>query len=52
MRFNRRPFNRRGGVLLDAILALALVLVGAYVLQSVGIGFGELVHGAMRFFGN
>ncbi len=43
--------NRRGGVLLDAVLALALVLVGAYLLHSAGLTFGELVHGAARFFG-
>ena len=43
--------NRRGGVLLDAVLALALLLVGAYLLHSAGLTFHELVHGAAQFFG-
>jgi len=39
------------GVLLDLVLAAGIVLVGAFVLSSVGLTFGELVHGAGRFFG-
>jgi hypothetical protein len=43
--------NRRGGFLLDAVLALALILLGAYALESIGINFHQLVHGALQFFG-
>jgi hypothetical protein len=43
--------NQRGGLLLDAVLSLAFLLVGAFLLESVGISLTELVHGAMRFFG-
>jgi hypothetical protein len=48
----RRPrLGQRGGVLLDTVLALALILIGAFALESIGISFGQLVHGAERFFG-
>jgi hypothetical protein len=43
--------HSRGGVLLDAVLALAFVLLGAYVLESAGISFAQLLHHAQRFFG-
>ncbi len=43
--------HRRGGVLLDAVLVLGLILVGAWMLQSAGISFHEILHGAARFFG-
>jgi hypothetical protein len=43
--------NRRGGVLLDLVLSLALILVGAYALESIGIDFHQLLHGALHFFG-
>ena len=51
MRPISRLRNRRGGVLLDAVLSLALLLVGAFILESVGISFTVLLHGAARFFG-
>jgi hypothetical protein len=51
MSFHRRRMNQRGGVLLDLVLSLAFVIVGAFALESIGITFGQLVHGAMRFFG-
>lgn len=51
MRLSSIARNRRGGVLLDAVLALAIILVGAWMLQSAGISFHELVHSAARFFG-
>ncbi|MGA8302777.1 MAG: hypothetical protein WA691_08595 [Thermoplasmata archaeon] len=47
----RRRLNQRGGVLLDGVLAIAFVLVGAFALESVGITFHVLLHGASRFFG-
>ncbi len=43
--------SQRAGVLLDLVVASGLVLVGAFALYSIGITFGELVHGASRFFG-
>jgi|HubBroStandDraft_1064217.scaffolds.fasta_scaffold23723_5 hypothetical protein len=51
MALRRLRFNRKGGILLDAVLSLALLVVGAFLLESIGISFGEIVHGAMRFFG-
>ena len=48
----RRRFRRaRGGVLLDAVLALGLVLVGASVLSHLGLTFTEILRSAGRFFG-
>lgn len=43
--------NRRGGVLLDLMVGLALLLLGAFVLDSLGITFREILRGALRFFG-
>lgn len=43
--------NRQGGVLLDAVLALGLLLFGAFALSALGISFGEVLQGAARFFG-
>ena len=43
--------NRRGGVLLDLVLATALVLIGAFALDLLGITFLEILQGAAHFFG-
>lgn len=43
--------GQRGGVLLDVVLVLAIVLVGAFALESIGLSFREILHGAERFFG-
>lgn len=43
--------NRRGGVLLDLVLSFGLILLMAYALDSLGISFHEILHGALRFFG-
>jgi hypothetical protein len=51
MTFRRRRLDRRGGVILDLVLALGLVLLGAYGLETIGISFHEILHGALRFFG-
>jgi hypothetical protein len=50
----RRPFRtqRRAGVVLDLILGVGVILVGAFVLAHLGLSFGEIVSGARRFFGN
>lgn len=40
----------RAGVLLDAVLVLGLVLLGAFALDRLGISFGEILHGARQFF--
>jgi Sec-independent protein translocase protein TatA len=42
--------SRRGGVLLDAVLAVALLLLGAFALDRMGVHFGEIVRGARQFF--
>lgn len=51
MGFVRRFRARRGGVLLDAVVALGVVLVGAYALAHLGLTFEEILRGAGRFFG-
>jgi hypothetical protein len=48
----KHRLGQRGGVLLDLVLAFAFVIVGAYALESIGISFGQLLHGALRFFGH
>jgi hypothetical protein len=42
--------NIRGGVVLDLVLALGVILVGAYLLYDVGLTFHTILHGAERFF--
>jgi hypothetical protein len=51
MTLRRSRFNRRGGVLLDAVIALGLVILGAYALDMLGLSFREILHGALHFFG-
>jgi hypothetical protein len=51
MIFRKIRRNRSGGLLLDAVLALALILLGAYALESIGVNFHQLLHGALQFFG-
>ena len=43
--------DRRGGVLLDIVLALGLILIGAFLLNAMGLSFHSILHGAERFFG-
>lgn len=43
--------GERAGVLLDLTVAVALILLGAFLLALVGISFSEILHGAERFFG-
>ncbi len=49
----RRIFRRstRGGVLLDLVVALGLILIAAFALESIGISWTDLVRTAARFFG-
>jgi hypothetical protein len=47
----RRLRSHRGGVLLDGVLALGVVLVGAFALSHFGLTFSEILQGAGRFFG-
>jgi hypothetical protein len=47
----RRFRGTRGGVLLDGVLALGIVLVGAFALAHVGLTFREVLSGAEQFFG-
>jgi hypothetical protein len=47
----RRLRNRRGGLLLDGVLAVILVLLGSYALYALGFTFAEILHGSARFFG-
>ncbi len=51
MRAHRWHAHRRGGVVLDLILGVGLVLVGAFALGLLGLNFGEILEGAKRFFG-
>jgi hypothetical protein len=48
---SNRMLNRRGGVLLDIVLIVALVLLGAFALDLLGITFQGIVTGAEHFFG-
>jgi len=43
--------SRRGGVLLDLIVAFGLIVLMAFVLVSFGVTFHELMHGVEHFFG-
>jgi hypothetical protein len=43
--------NRRAGLLLDVVLAMALIIIGAFVLYQGGLTFHTILHGAERFFG-
>ena len=47
----RGPRGQRGGLLLDAVLSLGVVLLGAFVLAHFGLTFAEILRGAARFFG-
>jgi hypothetical protein len=42
--------SARGGVLLDLVVAAALLLLGAFALDRLGISFAELLVGARHFF--
>lgn len=46
----RRLRSPRAGVALDLVVAAGLVLLAAFALSRLGIGFHELLDGARRFF--
>jgi hypothetical protein len=52
-RFRRRTIrsNDSGGILLDLVLAVGLILLAAFVLAMFGVTFSEVVQGAKQFFG-
>ena len=43
--------NRRGGVFLDVVVALALILLGAFALDLAGVTLSSILQGAANFFG-
>jgi hypothetical protein len=43
--------NRRGGMLLDLVIAAGVILLGAFVLSLLGINFAQILEGAGKFFG-
>jgi hypothetical protein len=47
MRFSR---SRRGGVLLDSVLAIILLFLLGFTLSHFGFTFSEIVNGARQFF--
>jgi hypothetical protein len=49
----RRSFVRstRGGVVLDLVIAVGLILLATFVLTAVGVTWSDLVNGFVRFFG-
>jgi hypothetical protein len=51
MWLRKRAMGRRGDVLLDLVLVVALVLLGAFALDLLGITFWDILHGAAHFFG-
>jgi hypothetical protein len=46
-----RARTQRGGVLLDAVVAVGLILLVAFAFEEVGISFGQILGQAARFFG-
>jgi hypothetical protein len=50
MTFRRSLHSPRGGALLDGIVGLSLVLLGAFALDRMGLTFGEILSGARQFF--
>jgi hypothetical protein len=51
MWLRRRTMGQRGGVLLDLVLVVALVLLGAFTLDLLGVTFSDILSGAEHFFG-
>ena len=51
MWLKKSALGRRGGVLLDSVLVILLVLLAASALDFLGITFAELLRGAVHFFG-
>jgi hypothetical protein len=51
MRGKNFRHNRRGGVLLDAVLSAAVVILGAFALETLGFSLHRILEGAARFFG-
>lgn len=47
MRIHR---SRRGGVLLDAVVVIGLLLLAGFALSHFGFTFSEVVNGARNFF--
>jgi hypothetical protein len=43
--------DTRGGLFLDIVLAAAIILLGAFVLDLLGVTFARLFGGAGQFFG-
>jgi len=43
--------SSRGGVVLDVVVAMGLILAGAFLLVHLGITFHAILRGAERFFG-
>jgi hypothetical protein len=52
-RFRARSLrtNESGGILLDMVLAVGLILLTAFVLAMFGVTFAEVLQGARQFFG-
>jgi hypothetical protein len=48
----RRLHSCRGGVLLDAVLAVLILGLAAFALNSLGISFHQIVHGIAHFVGS
>jgi hypothetical protein len=51
MWLRHRKMGQRAGVLLDLVLIVALVLIGAFALDLLGITFSDIFQGAAHFFG-
>jgi hypothetical protein len=43
--------GERGGVVLDLVLAVAIVLLGAFLLDLLGVTLAQILGGAGHFFG-
>ena len=51
MTLRGRTRARRAGVLLDAFVIAALLLLGAFALDQAGVTLYQILHGAENFFG-
>lgn len=51
MMARQHHLDTRGGVLLDLVLAVGLILLAAFTLDLAGVTFAQLLSGAGRFFG-
>ena len=50
-RAGRALGDLRGGLLLDAVLALVVIALTAFALAALGVSFSDVLTGVQHFFG-